>query len=109
MTDIVTIDLDDPKQLRKLAMADALQRGPFDSREDSFAAWLRLYRDYNPTPEPAGVMAIIRDANGNRWIRLNNGELSPRWVGVDQDLSCYGFNYLPHPITVLSEGEASEA
>lgn len=56
------------------------------------------------TPEPTGLGAVVRDANGFRWVSLiTNGGM--RWYGDrGSGRDIYGWSVIPQPVKVLSEG-----
>lgn len=60
----------------------------------------------DPTPEPTGLRAVVRDANGTGWVRWTARRTDDYpWV-------CEGVSVqrrwtdIPQPVTVLSEGVA---
>jgi len=80
----VTIDYEDVEQVERLtAIHEALPYGN-DAADDMRTA-LREFADPTPPkePEPRGLGAVVEDAEGKRWVKVDMAMACDSWTEAD--------------------------
>jgi hypothetical protein len=109
---VVVIDPEDREQVERLARDnydlihkpgafDALSQMSQDAYVEFMQAALRSLIAPPKPPEPQGLGAVVEDAEGRRWVRVN--ALIP-WQYEKGDTRVSWTAVAPAPVRVLSEG-----
>jgi hypothetical protein len=104
---LVLIDPEDAEQVKVLtaALDKTVITLAASSGWPQVQAALRSLAQPTP-PEPQGLGAVVRDAEGNRWVRINkeDADSGRSWVSQQTGRGWSFWSQLDQPVTVLAEG-----
>lgn len=78
---LLVIDVEDHAQVHHLATAFARERERINGNAAAMASALQLLLGPPKPPEPVGLGAVVKDAQGRRWTRIDSNDGRPWHCG----------------------------